>query len=426
MINIIKNILSFISNKLFYFIFASIILGFLNLKFFGGFEFSSSICFLAALIMITPSLIPLNFSFLRQSQKSIPRKIYSSTKNTDKKVIALSFVLNFMISPLIAFTIGKIFFSDNKELFLGLLLLSLLPGGGMITTWALNSKSKMSLTIKIIFYNMLFAAILIPFFTKNFIPISSTNPIDTTINTNINTNTESTFFGKSAQNNTNFGINFDEIFKKNENSNSIIDIVNKEKNLQKESGCVLSEISGGYVSCGQSDNAFSNILPVIFTIIIFPLILSYLLQRFFIKIWKDKKFKDNKKYFAYFSNLGLVIILFIIMSFKNNIIIFEKPQIFFNSIIPILLFYISTFSISFFIYKKYFESTINKSAGISLFWGSTLRYLTLALAFVTAISITDPSYTIIVVIIIISFMIQIPSSYLFSKYFKKRNLDSLS
>jgi hypothetical protein len=69
------------------------------------------------------------------------------------------------------------------------------------------------------------------------------------------------------------------------------------------------------------------------------------------------------------------------------------------------------------IMKKFYKN--NKKEGLAFFWGSTLRYITLILAFISAIAISDQSYTIIIVIVISAYLVQIPASFWFSKYLKK-------
>jgi ACR3 family arsenite efflux pump ArsB len=134
--NIIKKLLDFVSKNLFPLIALSIILGLLNLKYNNGFAFSASICILAAFIMILPSLVPLHFTeiFNKNNNNIDEKKDNNENKITDTKTIFLTIFLNFFLYPAIAFLISKIFFPENKQLFLGLILLSILPGGGMITT----------------------------------------------------------------------------------------------------------------------------------------------------------------------------------------------------------------------------------------------------------------------------------------------------
>ncbi len=412
--NIFKKTLNLINKNLFLLITLSIVFGLINLKLTSGYNFSATICLLASFIMIMPSLVPFDFKkIFKREEKEENTTEKNNLKNTQLKfeqnkninisplkTIFLTIFLNFILYPAIAFLIATFFFSDNKQLFLGIILLSILPGGGMITTWALSSKANMTLTIKIIFYNLLFAVLFIPFISPLLINENK-----------ISENSEKIL-----------NLDFDKIISENNLSKNTTK--NIEENISEETqntqACVLSEVTGGGITCGgDSSNPLSNLLPVLFIIIIFPLFLAFTIQKLYIKILGEKSFENNKNYFGSFSNLGLVITLFIIMSFNTNKIIFEKPELFLKSIIPVLLFYIITFSISFFIMKKFYKN--NKKEGLAFFWGSTLRYITLILAFTSAIAISDSSYTIIIVIVIIAYLIQIPASFWFAKYFKEHS-----
>lgn len=339
-----------IQKYLFFWVTGAIVLGLLEVLIFGGYPFNPLICLLAALIMIYPSLVPLSFDKLKEAIKRYD-------------IILISVFLNFVLAPLLAVIIGYLFLSQDPLLWLGLILLSLLPGGGMVTTWALKSKADMPITVGIIFFNLLMAILVTPFamsFALNKIGGGALKKTDETI-------------------------------------------------------CAVSEISSGMTSCGLGGGVtpIKIALPVFFIVVI-PLILAYFTQGILKKKKGEEWFNKKKKFFGEFSNLGLVIILFALMSLENNYVLFEEARLIFKSFVSLVLFYFSTLFVALLVYKKFFNNSIGKS----LVWGSYLRYITLALGLSIALIIGDSSLSGMIIIIASSYFIQIPTSFWLNKYFK--------
>jgi arsenite transporter len=339
-----------IQKYLFFWVTGAIILGLLQVLVFGGYPFDPLICLFAALIMIYPSLVPLSFD-----------KLKGAIKRYD--IILISVLLNFVLAPLLAVIIGYLFLSQEPLLWLGLILLSLLPGGGMVTTWALKSKADMPTTVGIIFFNLLLAILITPFAMS-------------------------------------FALN---------------KLTGEFLQKTEEATCALSEVSSGVASCGLSGGVtpIKIALPV-FAIVVIPLILAYFTQKILKKKKGEEWLNKKKRFFGEFSNLGLVIILFVLMSLENNSVLFEDMGLIFKSFISLMIFYLITLFVSLFVYKKFF----NNSVGKSLVWGSYLRYITLALGLSIALIIGDSNLSGMIIIIALSYFVQIPISFWLNKYFK--------
>ena len=343
-----------IQKYLFFWITGAIMLGLLQVLFFGGIPFSPSICLLAALIMIYPSLVPLSFNKI---------------KNIFKKynIILASILLNFVLSPFLAVLFGYIFLQNYPALWLGLILLSLLPGGGMVTTWALKSKADMPTTVSIVFINLLLAILITPFALS---------------------------------------------FAFNRLGASVFDVV-------KEKSCGLSEASSGVVSCGLGGGGVSPLkiaLPIFFIIVV-PLILAYFTQKIIKKKRGNEYFEKKKIFFGEFSNFGLIIVLFILMSLESNSILFAEPQLVFKSLIALFFFYLVNLFAVLFLYKKFF----NTADGRALAWGGYLRYITLALGLGISLIYGNSNLAEMIIIIVLSYFIQIPISFWLASYFNKNN-----
>ncbi len=349
-------ILDNIQKNLFWWISASIILGLAQVKIWGGLNFTSLICLLAAVFMVYPSLVPLGFNRLKDSVKSY-------------KIILLSVLINFIFSPLLAIGLGYFFLQDQPALWTGLILLSVLPGGGMVTTWALKSKADMPTTIGIIIFNLLLAILIVPFV------------ISTTM-AKLDSNLENNFV----------------------------------RSASSGESCVAEQMTQGVASCGLggSISPFKIALPVFFIVVI-PLILAFFTQKTIIKFKGQEYFNKIKSNFGKFSNLGLIIVLFLLMSLNNNLVIFDQPIIIIKLILPLFIYYGLTLGLVIFIYKFF----LNSDKGKSFIWGSYLRYITLALGLGISLIFQDERLSMITIPIALSYFIQIPSSFWIAKYLEK-------
>ncbi len=386
-----SRILQFIQNKLIFLILAVIIAGLFNVHFFGGWRFTPLICLLAALVMIYPSLVPLSFSGLKELKKH-------------RWLLFLSTILNFIFGPLIAYLISGLFLADQPALRLGFIVLALLPGGGMVTTWALKSKADMPLTVGIIVLNLLLAIGLTPFgisyATKLLIKEQNTPHIQTTPAKKYQTNKKSFSLPKK-------------------NSAYHQSLVNNEKSDNTNEECFIEKTTAGQASCGLSGSTitpFKIAIPILF-IVVFPLGLAWLTQRLIIKFKGQEYFQTVKKEFGQFSNLGLLIVLFVLMSLQNNTTIFEQKYLLGKTFLTLLLFYGLIFSVPYFIYKKFYPN----AKGVALFWGSYLRYITLALGLGISLVFQNNQLSPLILVIVLSYFIQIPSSHYLSKIIKVEN-----
>lgn len=94
-------------------------------------EYSRIICISALLVMILPVFINLEFD------KGIKEFAHS------KKIIVTTFLTNFILYPLIAYALGWLFLRNHPAMYLGLVLLSLVPTSGMTINWTYFTKGHM-------------------------------------------------------------------------------------------------------------------------------------------------------------------------------------------------------------------------------------------------------------------------------------------
>lgn len=343
-------IYSFVQRYLFWLILGAMALGLLLVRLTGGYNFTPAFCLLAALVMIYPSLVPLDFDRIKEI-------------GSHKRLILLSIIINFIVSPSIAVVLGWFFLAQEPALWLGLILLSILPGGGMVTTWAYRSKADMPFTVGIVFANLLAAVALAPFYLTL--------------------------------------------------------AINKLSVLQQASSqsCLLDAATKGAATClfgGAGAISPLKIAAPIGVIIIMPLILAYATQKYLGRKHNKERLTAIKQQFAAVSNLGMLLVLFVLMGIDQNVIIFERPDILVKAIVPLTLFYISSLSISLLLYRRR-----GGAEGKALAWGTFLRYITLALGLAISLIYQSPEYGLTVIMVIVAYLVQIPSSFWLAKKFNK-------
>ncbi|HUW40118.1 MAG TPA: hypothetical protein VMV90_03855 [Rectinemataceae bacterium] len=140
---------AFVSKNLTPLIFLVMTLGLVNSYFFGGIAFNIGICASASFLMIYPMFINLRIEDVAEVRHH-------------GKAVATSVLLNFIVSPAIAYGLGKLFFADQPYMALGLLLISLLPTSGMTATWTEIAKGDLKAALSIIAVSLILVVVGLP------------------------------------------------------------------------------------------------------------------------------------------------------------------------------------------------------------------------------------------------------------------------
>ncbi|MBI9100286.1 MAG: arsenic resistance protein [Spirochaetaceae bacterium] len=109
-------------------------------------------------------IMPLTFLMVYPMMVNLQLK--KIVERGDGKVQIAAQLLNFLITPFIAFALGKLFFSTNHYLALGLLLTGLLPTSGMTISWTGMAKGNMAAAVKMTVFGLLVGSILTPVYIK--------------------------------------------------------------------------------------------------------------------------------------------------------------------------------------------------------------------------------------------------------------------
>jgi ACR3 family arsenite efflux pump ArsB len=144
-------ILKVLKDHLIYSIPVFMILGFLAGLYFDPSILKRSIIFLTFL-MVFPMMVNIDI-----------KKLFS---HGDNRLVFSAQLMNFFVVPLLAFLIGKVFFSDNPMMIMGMLLIGLVPTSGMSISWTGFSGGNINGAVKIQITGLILASLLTPFYIQ--------------------------------------------------------------------------------------------------------------------------------------------------------------------------------------------------------------------------------------------------------------------
>ena len=109
-------------------------------------------------VMVYPMMVTLN--------------VESIFKGGDYKLQIGTQLINFILIPLLAFLMGKLFFSDGPEKYglwaVGLFLIGVLPTSGMTISWTGFAKGNKEAAIKMVVFGLVLGSLAAPVYTKIF------------------------------------------------------------------------------------------------------------------------------------------------------------------------------------------------------------------------------------------------------------------
>lgn len=153
-----------------------------------------------------------------------------------------------------------------------------------------------------------------------------------------------------------------------------------------------------------------KIFKQIMIVVILPLVLGNLTQRFLIQRYGTAHYqKDLKKIFPPFSTLGVIGIVFVAMALKSKSIASNPAQLL-TLILPLLILYGINFTLSTLVGKLFFS----RGDAIALVYGTVMRNLSIALAI--AITAFGKEGADIALIIALAYIIQVQSAAWYVKF----------
>jgi len=152
------NFLKILQKNLIYVIPVSMICGLIG----GGYLFNAKplkqLIIPITFVMIYPMMVTLNVKTILKGQ--------------DGKLQLITQFINFVIVPIIVYTIGMIFFTGEAEKFglwaVGLFLIGVLPASGMTISWTGFAKGNKEAATKMLVFGLIIGAFAAPVYTKVF------------------------------------------------------------------------------------------------------------------------------------------------------------------------------------------------------------------------------------------------------------------
>lgn len=141
-------------------------------------------------------------------------------------------------------------------------------------------------------------------------------------------------------------------------------------------GSILTPLYIQFLMGASVEIKMLSIFQQIVVIVVIPLTLGNMTQRFLIKKYGMAHYQERlKKRFPPFSTLGVVAIVFVAMALKADSIM-NNPQIMLTIALPLILLYIINLVMGILLGKLFFE----RGDAIALLYGTVMRNLSIALA----------------------------------------------
>ncbi|WFS62283.1 bile acid:sodium symporter [Pseudodesulfovibrio thermohalotolerans] len=106
------------------------------------------------------------FTFLMVYPMMVTLKIRKVFEGGDAKAQILTQLINFGLTPFLAFGVGLLFFRDNPYMALGLLLAGLVPTSGMTISWTGFAKGNMSAAVKMTVIGLIAGSLATPLYVQ--------------------------------------------------------------------------------------------------------------------------------------------------------------------------------------------------------------------------------------------------------------------
>jgi ACR3 family arsenite efflux pump ArsB len=104
------------------------------------------------------------FTFLMIYPMMVTLKLKKLFEGGDTKAQWLAQLINFGIIPFIAFAVGKLFFSEQPYMALGLLLAALVPTSGMTISWTGFARGNLEAAVKMTVVGLIMGSLATPFY----------------------------------------------------------------------------------------------------------------------------------------------------------------------------------------------------------------------------------------------------------------------
>jgi len=144
--------LNFVKEKLPFLIIISMVFG-LIMGYYLKVDFLKGLVNSILFLMIYPMMITMKITDLADGFKN-------------PKPLIISILLNFVLSPILAYFLGNSFFKDEPMLLVGIMMIALIPTSGMTASWTGIANGNMKSSLVMISANLLISIVMIPIYMK--------------------------------------------------------------------------------------------------------------------------------------------------------------------------------------------------------------------------------------------------------------------
>ena len=169
-----------------------------------------------------------------------------------------------------------------------------------------------------------------------------------------------------------------------------------------------------------------TIIKNILLVFLLPLILGEFTRRIILRYKTPEYFKNKiKPNLTGISSVGILILLFFVMSLKRNTLLLENYSLIFTILIPVVLYYIFMYTISI-IWAKFSikRKILSPDKAVVLIYTSTARHINISLALViSAFAIEQAS--VMILLLIIAYIVQLPSLAFYAQHWGEKMIEKM-
>ncbi|MFW6052794.1 MAG: arsenic resistance protein [Desulfosalsimonas sp.] len=162
------------------------------------------------------------------------------------------------------------------------------------------------------------------------------------------------------------------------------------------------------------------IMKNIFTVFFVPLVIGGILRKLILRFKGEAFFSSSiKPNTATASGLGIIILVFLVMSQQRNAMLLENYGALVFAVIPVALYYIFMYAASVF-WMKYLvgKNIVESKKGLVLVYTSVARHINIAIAIALSSFPVDQAAAVMFVLIV-AYLIQVPGLAFFSQKYGK-------
>ena len=151
-----------------------------------------------------------------------------------------------------------------------------------------------------------------------------------------------------------------------------------------------------------------------------PLVLGQTTRMLIIRLKGIETYQAIQPEFGGISAVGILVLLFLVMSLKRNTVLLGQYDLIFRILVPVVAYYVCIYTISI-LWARFlvWKGTLPAEKAITLVYTSVTRHVNISLALVlSAFALNQAS--LMILLIVLAYIIQVPSMAFYAQNFGKR------